>query len=73
MRVWIAGIVVCAVLPSGAATAATKLSPAEIESTFFNGAEFTAATPSGIRFKMIFTADGRARRAWLPPTRTRGQ
>jgi hypothetical protein len=62
MRVWIAGIVVCAVVPSGVATAAPKLSPAEIQATFFNGAEFSAATPSGIRFKMTFTADGKARR-----------
>lgn len=62
MRVWIAGIVVCTVVSSGVATAAPKLSPAEIEATFFNGAEFTAATPSGIRFKMTFTADGKARR-----------
>ena len=40
MRVGIAGILVCAVLPSGTATAATKLTPAEIQSTFFDGAEF---------------------------------
>jgi hypothetical protein len=62
MRVGIAGIVVCAVLSSRVATAAPKLSPAEIQATFFNGAEFTAATPSGIRFKMTFTADGKALR-----------
>jgi len=62
MRVWIAGIVVGAVLSSGVANAAPKLSPAEIQATFFNGAEFTAATPSGIRFKMTFTADGKVRR-----------
>lgn len=69
MRVRIAGIVACAVLSSGVATAATKLSPAEIQATFFNGAEFTAATPSGIRFKMIFTADGKVHRV---PTGTGG-
>jgi hypothetical protein len=62
MRVGIAGIVVCAVLFSGVAGAASKLSPTEIQATFFDGAEFTAATPSGIRFKMTFTADGKARR-----------
>ena len=62
MRAWIAGIMVCAVLPSSTATAATKLTPAEIQSTFFDGAEFIAATPSGIRFKMTFTADGKVRR-----------
>jgi hypothetical protein len=39
-----------------------KLSPAEIRATFFTGAEFTATTPSGIKFKMIFTADGKALR-----------
>jgi hypothetical protein len=62
MRARIAGILVCAVVPLGAATAATKLTPAEIQSTFFNGAEFTAASPSGVKFKMTFTADGKARR-----------
>jgi len=64
MRAWIAGILCCAVLPSGTAMAA-KLTPAEIQSTFFNGAEFTAATPSGVTFKMTFTADGKARRVPL--------
>lgn len=62
MRVRIVGIVVCAVLLSSVATAATKLTPAEIQSTFFNGTEFMAATPSGVRFKMTFTADGKVRR-----------
>jgi len=62
MRTCILGILVCAILPSGFATAATKLTPAEIQSTFFNGAEFTAASPSGVKFKMTFTADGKARR-----------
>ncbi len=62
MRLWIAGFMACAVLPSGAASAATKLTPAEIQSTFFNGSEFTAATPSGVKFRMTFTADGKVRR-----------
>jgi hypothetical protein len=59
MRLWIAGIVAACMLPSTATTAAPKLTPAEIQATFFNGAEFVAATPSGITFKMIFTADGK--------------
>lgn len=62
MRARITIILVCAVLPPIAATAATKLTPAEIQSTFFNGSEFTAATPSGVKFKMTFTADGKAKR-----------
>jgi hypothetical protein len=55
-------IIVCALLPVGAANAATKLKPAEIQSTFFNGETFTAATLSGTKFKMTFTADGKAKR-----------
>ena len=56
-------MLVCVPLPSGAATAATKLTPAEIQSTFFTGEAFTAATPSGVKFKMTFTPDGKAKRA----------
>ncbi len=62
MRARSAGILICAVLPLGPATAATKLAPAEIQSTFFNGQTFTASTPSGVKFKMTFTADGKAKR-----------
>ena len=47
---------------AAALMAAGKLTPAEIQATFFDGAEFTAATPSGVRFKMTFTADGKALR-----------
>jgi hypothetical protein len=59
MRLWIAGIVTACMLLSTATTAASKLTPAEIQATFFNGAVFVAATPSGIKFKMTFTADGK--------------
>jgi hypothetical protein len=62
MRLWIAGVALASMLPFGAAMAAPKLTPAEIQATFFNGAEFVAATPSGVKFKMIFTADGKAAR-----------
>ena len=62
MRARIAVLLVCAMLPAGAASAATKLTPAEIQSTFFTGEPFTAATLSGVKFKMTFTADGKAKR-----------
>jgi hypothetical protein len=62
MRPWIAGIAICIIIPSSAAVAAGKLTPAEIQATFFNGAEFTAATPSGVKFRMTFTADGKVLR-----------
>ena len=56
----IAGIAVLALAAN--AIAATKLMPNEIQSTFFNGQPFTAATPSGVKFKMRFTPDGKATR-----------
>ena len=58
-------MVACALVPLGtaAAAAAAKLTPAEIQATFFNGEVFNAATPGGVKFKMTFTADGKARRA----------
>jgi hypothetical protein len=62
MRPRIAAIAICTILPAGVATAGGKLTPAEIQATFFTGAEFTAATPSGVKFKMTFTADGKALR-----------
>jgi hypothetical protein len=63
MRLLIAGIALTSMLlPFGTATAASKLTPAEIQATFFNGAEFVAATPSGVKFKMTFTADGKVMR-----------
>jgi hypothetical protein len=43
----------------GAAFAATKLTPGEVKTTFFDGQPFTAATPSGTKFKMVFSADGK--------------
>ncbi|HMK69665.1 MAG TPA: hypothetical protein VK442_01715 [Xanthobacteraceae bacterium] len=44
------------------AAPATKLSPSDIQATFFNGQPFTAATPSNVKFKMTFTADGKMKR-----------
>jgi hypothetical protein len=45
-----------------AAPPATKLSPGDIQSTFFNGQPFKASTPSNLRFTMTFTADGKMKR-----------
>jgi hypothetical protein len=42
--------------------AADKLTPDVIKTTFFDGQEFTAATPTGLKFKMVFTADGKVTR-----------
>jgi hypothetical protein len=68
-----AGMVLSAVLtvsataaPAPAAApakpAAAKLAPADIQNTFFDGKPFTATTPSNLRFKMTFMADGKMKR-----------
>ena len=68
-----AGMVLSAVLtvsataaPAPAAApakpAAAKLAPADIQNTFFDGKPFTATTPSSLKFKMTFTADGKMKR-----------
>jgi hypothetical protein len=63
MQAWIAGITAASVLLlSSAALAVTKLTPKEIQDSFFNGAPFTSSTPSNIKFKMVFTADGKMTR-----------
>ena len=41
---------------------AQRLAPNDIKTTFFNGQEFTAATPSNIKFKMVFTPEGKVTR-----------
>jgi hypothetical protein len=48
--------------PVFAAPPATKLTPDDIKTTFFNGQPFTAATNSNVKFKMTFTADGKMTR-----------
>jgi hypothetical protein len=57
MRAWIAGAAAAALL-AGEAWALTKLTPKEIQDTFFTGEPFTSSTPSNIKFKMVFAADG---------------
>ena len=41
---------------------AGRLSPKEIQATFFTGEPFTAATPANVKFKMVFTPDGKMTR-----------
>ena len=38
---------------------AGPLAPKDIQATFFTGQPFTASTPKGIKYKMVFTADGK--------------
>ena len=61
MRAVLVGISVVALL-SGAALAATKLTPKEIATEFFDGKPFTAATTSGTKFRLTFSPDGKVSR-----------
>ncbi len=61
MRAMLAGVAVAALLVE-TAFAATKLMPKDIQTEFFNGKSFTAATTSGTKFKMTFTTDGKVTR-----------
>ena len=47
---------------SASAAPPAKLSPSDIQTTFFNGQPFTAATPSNVKYKMTFAADGKMKR-----------
>jgi hypothetical protein len=49
-------------LPSTAALALTRLTPKEVQDTFFNGQPFISSTPSNIKFRMVFAADGKMTR-----------
>jgi hypothetical protein len=51
-------VVVALIAPARAAV----LAPTEIQATFFTGQAFTSSTPSNIKFKMVFTADGKMTR-----------
>jgi len=61
MRALLAALT-AALLTFDAGLAASKLAPAEIQTMFFDGKAFTAATTSGTKFKMTFTTDGKVTR-----------
>jgi hypothetical protein len=56
------GVLIVLLVTPGLAAPATKLTPSEIQATFFNGQPFIASTPSNLKFKMTFTADGKMKR-----------
>src|ERR1700740_2293934 len=53
---------VIVLLTASGASAADRLAPNDIQTTFFNGQPFTASTTSNVKFKMTFTADGKMKR-----------
>src|SRR5437762_11496843 len=70
MRAGLAGDAVAFMVSAGLASAGPvgRMLPKDIESTFFNGQAFTASTPSNIKFKMVFSADGKMTREPISKT-----
>ena len=64
MRDWIACAAVLAAVSAAAAAPAppARMTPADIQKTFFNGQTFTASTPSNVKYTMVFTPDGKVTR-----------
>ena len=62
MHMLLRAVVLLSTLGTSIAFAADAMKPADIKATFFTGQPFTAATPTGIKFKMTFTPDGKALR-----------
>jgi hypothetical protein len=57
--VFVAGV---AVVAATGAALADVMAPNDIQTTFFNGQPFTAASPTNTKFKMVFTTDGKMTR-----------
>ena len=77
MRAYLAGVVTGAALGIFFATPivaapAGKLAPNDIQKSFFNGETFTAATPKGIAFKMVFMPNGKVTREPVGKSGVRG-
>lgn len=73
MRARIVATGLAALIAGPTAAFATKLAPADIQTTFFDGAAFTAETPSGVKFQMTFTPDGKVMRRPLDRSGSRGE
>jgi hypothetical protein len=61
----------CILFTASTAFAADPMAPGDIQATFFNGQPFTATTPSGTKFKMTFTSDGKVMREPVAQSGTR--
>jgi len=62
LRVSLLVIAISMLFGASAALAAEPMAPNDIKAAFFTGHPFTAASPSGAKFKMTFTPDGKTTR-----------
>src|ERR1700750_2597137 len=67
---YVAGVAAVALI---APALAAVLARAEIQATFFNGEPFTSSTPSNVKYKMVFTADGKMTREPLAKSGAKGE
>ena len=58
-------VIAVLVLKTSAAIAVQPMAPNDIKATFFNGQPFNAVSPSGTKFTMTFTPDGKMTRQAL--------
>jgi uncharacterized protein YfaQ (DUF2300 family) len=61
-------LVAVMLIQANAAFAGQSMAPADIKATFFNGQPFTAVSPTGTKFTMTFTPDGKMTRLALAPS-----
>jgi hypothetical protein len=61
-------IVALLLFGAGPAFAGEPMSASDIKTTFFNGQPFTASSPTGTKFTMTFTPDGKMTRTALAPS-----
>ena len=71
----VAGVAFVAAIPPAVAApaAGAVLAPSDIQSTFFTGQAFTSSTPSNVKFKMVFTTDGKMTREPLAQAGAKGE
>ena len=62
LRVSLFVIAISMLFGASTALAAEPMAPNDIKATFFTGQPFTASSPSGAKFKMTFTPDGKMTR-----------
>jgi hypothetical protein len=60
-------LIAATLVQTGVAYAADPMAPNDIKATFFDGKPFNAASPTGTKFTMTFTADGKITRHALAP------
>jgi hypothetical protein len=71
--VTVAGFLACPGIALAAPAKAPRLEPKDIQSTFFTGQPFTSATPTNVKFKMVFAPDGKMTREPLGKSGAKGQ